>query len=160
MVRGPVISPPRCRQRGFSLLELMAVLAIMAIMLGGAIELFDSLVKGQRVRSTSFELYSALTVARSEALKRGSNVTITPVSGNWANGWNITNSAGNPLKSQGAFEGATITTTPSALANVVFTRNGRPTASPSFQVEVTSSYQRCVRLDLSGSPRTVTGACS
>lgn len=155
-------SPPeKGAQGGFSLLELMAVLAILGIILAGSIELFDSLVKGQRIRSASFELYSSLSVARSEAMKRGGNVTIAPTDpSDWSKGWIITDAAGTELKSQGPIGAVDFTTTPSPLPTVIFARSGRPTTSPRFEMTVDGGFDRCVRLELSGAPRTSRGACS
>lgn len=149
------------QQSGFTLLELMAVLAILGIIMAGSIELFDSLVKGQRIRSASFDLYTSLSVARSEAMKRGGNVTIVPSDpADWSRGWTINDAAGNTLKSQGPIGQVAVSTVPSPLPTLVFARTGRPTSAPRFEMSVASGFQRCVRLELSGAPRTVKGACS
>lgn len=145
---------------GFSLIELMIVLAVLGILLGGAIQLFDSLVRGQKARSASFELYTSLSVARSEALKRGTSVTLTANSaGDWAQGWQVQDGLGNVVTEQGRFDSVTIVPSP-ASASIQFASTGRPTGSPAFTVSIDGDYQRCVRLELSGMPRTTTGACS
>jgi type IV fimbrial biogenesis protein FimT len=160
-------------QGGFTLIEIMVVVAVIGVMMAGAIELFDSLTKGQRVRSASFDLYSGLSVARSEALKRGTSVTITPGSGtDWAaSGWAMTyvgdhdNNPATPdqpieIKRAGGIRGVTITPNPTPLASLVFARTGRPASTPSFQIDVTTAHRRCIKIDLSGSPRTTPGACT
>lgn len=152
---------PSERQSGFTLLELMAVLAILGIIMAGSIEMFDSLVKGQRIRSASFELYTSLSVARSEAMKRGGNVTIIPTDpSDWSQGWAINDAAGTELKTQGPIAAVDISTTPSPLATVVFARSGRPTSAPQFQMSIAGGFERCIQLELSGAPRTTRGACS
>lgn len=159
-------------QRGFSLVELMLVITIVGIIVGGSIELFTSLTQSQRVRSASFEIYSTLAIARSEALKRGVNVTVFPINGNdWSQGWeiwypdassadNMPDASGNGrmIRSQTQMAKVIFTTSTTPLASVTFTRTGRPTASPWFGLQV-ADHNKCVRLELSGSPRTTTGVC-
>jgi type IV fimbrial biogenesis protein FimT len=148
--------------KGFTLVELLVVIAIMGIMTGLASYGIDALSQGQRARNAGFELASNLILARSEAIKRGMDVTITPVSPTgWQSGWTTT-AGGVTIKEQGAMNGVVIAT---AAAAVTYKNNGRlPTtlgSTPVFQVglESTTSYARCVTIDLSGAPRSATGAC-
>lgn len=75
--------------RGFTLTELMITLAIVAILLSLAVPSFNSIIRESRLSTQANELISALNLARSEAIKRGLNVTVTPVGGNWNGGWTI-----------------------------------------------------------------------
>lgn len=159
-------------RNGFSLIELMVVIAIVGIIAAGSMELFTSLTQSQRVRSASFEMYSTLAIARSEALKRGVNVTVFPVDGNdWSLGWEIwypdstsaddmpdLSGKGRMIRSQSKVQQVVFTTSSTPLASVTFTRTGRPTALTWFEFQV-ADYKKCVNLELSGSPRTKTGAC-
>src|SRR4051812_49326639 len=76
-------------QRGFTLIELMVTIAVAAILLAIVVPSFRTFTQSQRIKSGSFELYSALALARSEAVKQRANVTVTANSGGWNKGWTI-----------------------------------------------------------------------
>lgn len=158
------------RQSGFTLVELMFVVVIMAILVSLAAPAFSELVRVQRVRSVAVDLYADVTLARSEAIKRGAQVFIvardTATTKDWAKGWDV--SLANPvttasiLKSQDAFAGGVSAT---GVAGLTMGRAGRPTATgtTSFEVkhaELDASKWRCVTVDLAGRPASKTGGCS
>jgi type IV fimbrial biogenesis protein FimT len=88
-----------CRRavKGFTLVEMLIVVAIMAILLALAVPSFNSTVRDNRVLSATNSLAASVAQARSEAVKRGRMVSICPSSGaytncvgtNWATGWII-----------------------------------------------------------------------
>lgn len=79
-----------CRnQHGFTAIELMVVIAIVAILATLAAPSFNPLIERWRVRSASENLTSTLYFARSEAIKRGGGVTID-ATGGWELGWKVT----------------------------------------------------------------------
>jgi type IV fimbrial biogenesis protein FimT len=63
---------------GFTLLELMVVIAIIAIFMGLAAPNFSSLVASTRLSSQTNDLTADLRLARSEAAARGTRVVICP----------------------------------------------------------------------------------
>lgn len=81
--------------RGFTLLELMIGLLVSAILLVVAVPAFRSVLQQNRVASAVNSLVGALALARSDAVKRGVQVTICPSGGGtncnsaapWQNGW-------------------------------------------------------------------------
>jgi type IV fimbrial biogenesis protein FimT len=149
------------RSAGFTLPELLAVVAIVAILASAGAPAFGSLIAGQRARAASADLYTALVLARSEAIKRNTEVTLRPaMAGHWEAGWIIPNPAdsGNRIAVHGAVAGATI----SGPASVVYMANGRVKgdASPSFELTLSGlDTARCVQVDLGGRPLAKNAGC-
>jgi type IV fimbrial biogenesis protein FimT len=83
------------RGAGFTLVELMITLAVGIVLLSVGIPAFTSMMSSNRSASYANELIGALRLARSEAVKRGTGVTVcasnaanTACDGsNWQNGW-------------------------------------------------------------------------
>lgn len=65
----------RMRRRGFTLVEMMVVIAILSILMAIAIPQFSELIRRNRVATISNQLLGSVFVARSEAIKRGHRVT-------------------------------------------------------------------------------------
>ena len=75
---------------GWSLIELMTGLAVIAILLCLSIPSFASLIQKQKINSAARDLLAAITLTRSEAIRRGERVDLVPADGvDWANGWLI-----------------------------------------------------------------------
>ena len=76
----------RQANQGFTTIELMTVVAIMAILVALAAPSFNGLIERWRVRDTAEAITSTMYYARSEAIKRGGGVTIN-ATGGWNTGW-------------------------------------------------------------------------
>jgi type IV fimbrial biogenesis protein FimT len=61
---------------GFTLIELMVALAVMAIVLGLAVPGFQSMVNGNRLTGAANELVASLQTARIEAIRRSRRVVV------------------------------------------------------------------------------------
>lgn len=82
------VARPR-RVGGFTLIEVLVTMSIMAIMLGLAAPSFVSFQRNSELTATANSFVGALAAARSEALKRQLNVFVVPQDGSWANGLTI-----------------------------------------------------------------------
>jgi type IV fimbrial biogenesis protein FimT len=157
----------RQRSAGFTVVELMVALIVLIVLIAMAAPAFTKIVANQRVRNASFDMFSALNYARSEAVKRGVPISLragATSNGAWTTGWRITDAGGGLLRSWGARSGLAMSESAS-LATVTFGRDGRlTTASPRIGIApaetVDGVTSRCVTVDLSGRPTTKTGACS
>ncbi len=73
--------------RGFTLVELMITIAILAIVVGIAAPSFSSLIERNRLTSTTNQLLGFLTEARVEAIKRSAVVRVEQATtGTWSGG--------------------------------------------------------------------------
>jgi type IV fimbrial biogenesis protein FimT len=68
------------RQRGFSLVELMVTITVMAILVAIALPNFRDVIHRNQVSSASNELLAGLAYARTEAITRGQLVSMCPSS--------------------------------------------------------------------------------
>jgi|PlaIllAssembly_1097288.scaffolds.fasta_scaffold762114_2 type IV fimbrial biogenesis protein FimT len=154
------------KARGFSLIELMIVLTILAVLLTIAAPSFSRFIASQRIKTASFDLQSALMLARSEAIKRGpaATVTVAAKSSNWANGWTVT-SGGATLAESGPFERIAITEVGGGLT-LNYLGNGRVDSANPYAFSLSSDpgvTPSCVRIDTAGVPFSKTyaeGACN
>jgi type IV fimbrial biogenesis protein FimT len=160
---------------GFTMLELMAVITIMAILAALAIPGFGYLAANTKVKGASTELYLAMIRARSESVKRNRGVALVAISGdedNWQAGWQVIADGDNDgafdpdddddrvVYQQGELKRVAITM---ADDTVVFRPTGRISgAAPEFDVaseDPEHDLKRCVSADLTGRPYIRTEAC-
>jgi type IV fimbrial biogenesis protein FimT len=147
------------RSKGFTLIEVLVTVAIAGILAAVAVPSFVRLIADQRAKAAATNLFTALSVTRSEAIKQNQNVKLLPKS-DWANGWFIANpvtDADLGLLDANA-TGVPVTGGP---ASVIYNGGGRlaGTAAPSFTIGESGMPQRCLSVDLSGRPHIKASAC-
>ncbi|WP_082119054.1 GspH/FimT family pseudopilin [Thioalkalivibrio versutus] len=80
------------RPHGFTLVELMVTLAVLAILASVAVPSFHALVQNNRATTLANQLTTAINLARSEAIRRG--VVASVCSDDWEAGWRVELGAG------------------------------------------------------------------
>jgi len=94
--------PPHTQARGFTLLELMITIAILAILLAIAIPSFQGLMASNRLTGATNDFIAALNTARAEAIRRGQRITLcastdgttcaaSTTNNDWSTGWLLFN---------------------------------------------------------------------
>jgi type IV fimbrial biogenesis protein FimT len=153
----------RAGARGFTLIEMLATVAVLAVVSAVAAPGMRSFALSQRAKTVSYDLVQDLLLARSEALKRNMPVTVTPVGASWGTGWTVT-AGGQQIAARQADHAALIFDAAPAL--ITFNIYGR-VAAPADPVRMTvrasdisaDVTKRCVGLDPSGYAQSKMGAC-
>jgi type IV fimbrial biogenesis protein FimT len=166
----------RCRLpagAGFSLIEFMVALAIIAILSGLGAASYSGVTGRTRVTGEASDLLLAIELTRSEATKRGARVTLLPVGGDWAAGWTVfvdTNGnrqidPGEPLILRHArLKPSTRVITNTTPGYIAFGAAGMPQQYNGAFLAATlalcdTSVSRSVVIAKSGRPRMVSGSC-
>lgn len=126
---------------GFTLIELMIVVVLLAIFSTIAIPSFTAMIHKNRVLGAANELYDLLQYSRSEAVTRQTTILLK-ADGASTSGWNgdvtvtlpATTTTLRDIGSQGIQTGVTITAT---VGSITFTPTGTSKASTSACFKVT-----------------------
>lgn len=138
------------RNGGFTIIEILFVIALLAILSSLAAPSFRDFVASQRIRAASADLSAALMLARAEAVKRNTSVVVSPQTGGWINGWTIASGTTSVAQHEALADLAIVGPT----GSITYTANGRVSAAVTrFAISSTltaAAAARCVRIDLTG----------
>ena len=167
---------------GFTLIELMVVVALAALLLSLAVPAFRGFVNSMRLTVAVNSLFTSLLLARSEAIKRNGRAVLCKsasgaacvTSGNWEQGWIVFHDTNNNARRdageaivlyQQAMDSSILLTGNSPLVSYVsFTPMGQTAyASGAFQAgtltvcvtSLESQEARQIVISSAGRPRTV-----
>ncbi|HSP31768.1 MAG TPA: GspH/FimT family pseudopilin [Halomonas sp.] len=153
---------------GFTLIELLVTIAVLAIVLSIAVPSFQDMARRNRLTSETNNLVSALAIARSEAIKRGSVVTVCKTSNpdaatptcasgaSWADGWIVFTDTGTrgtvdgtdvrlKIQQPAGTNGPTVTPSASFANFVSYAAAGAAVASNSIRdLPTTGSFTVCI----------------
>lgn len=76
LARAPIVRAMNTRTKGFTLLELMLVLVIFGILVGVGVPAMGNFFRNARMSAAANDLLAAMYVARTEAIKRRTPVTL------------------------------------------------------------------------------------
>jgi type IV fimbrial biogenesis protein FimT len=141
---------------GFTLVELMVTISVLAILVGLSMPSFGEVIAKQRLKASASDLQLALLQTRSEAVKRNTSVTLASLDASWTSGWKILDPAGptaNPALETWSAPGKVIVTATPPIAAVVYHGNGRVGTTVAFTLTTTATtLARCVYVAAGGRP--------
>ncbi|KQP39979.1 hypothetical protein ASF44_09770 [Pseudorhodoferax sp. Leaf274] len=132
------------------MLELMVVVAILAILAALAGPSMVPVIERWRVRQAVEEMTATIAFARSEAIKRGGNVSVarsTPDSAqcalptsaaDWRCGWTVSDGS-TALRISSPTNGVSVTNADAAGASFALSRWGEPTAGGNIRFVLAST---------------------
>jgi type IV fimbrial biogenesis protein FimT len=140
----------------------MVTVSVIGVLIAFGLPSLQSVLLNQRIKTTASDFHTALLLARSEAIKRGSDISID---GN-TNGWDI-KSGTTVLQTKDDLDASITvecntdadTAAETCPASITFKRTGRlDPANIPFEIRFfisgnPSVFTRCVSISLSGRPR-------
>lgn len=160
---------------GFTAIELMVTVAIIAILLALAIPSFNDATLSSQLAANANRLSGSATMARSEAIKRNANVivcmssngTSCATSGGWEQGWIILSGTTVLLQEQAANLGLKLNVVPTTATSLTFDATGVGTTQADFTIcratPTVGSQERKVSINSTGRisvTKTALGACA
>jgi type IV fimbrial biogenesis protein FimT len=127
-------------KRGFSLIELMIGIAILAILLSAVMPSFRAWIQNAKIRTAAESLQNGLQLARVEAIKRNEGVSFTLGT---LSSWSVQTMAasGVSIQSRSSDEGSSnviLTVTPTGTTTVSFNGLGRIVANTDSSLTMTN----------------------
>ena len=121
-----LISRHKMVQTGFTLIEVMVAVVILAILLSSAIPSFRSMIKNSQVRNAADSIVNGLQKARAEAESRNTNVAFTLGTGS---SWTVAvvspaSAVGSSTTNDGSASDITVSVQPGNTTTVTFNNLG------------------------------------
>lgn len=154
---------------GFTLVELMITLVVAGVILAIGVPSFTTAIRNNRISAMSNQLVSALSLARSEAVKRSETVTFCATtngttcaaSTNWQTGWIILDAGNNILRRWDALKGNTTLT--GSAAQIQYLSTGFLNTAETFQLRTSDCVGeegRDISISVTGRPSVAHASCS
>lgn len=166
----PITQAVQSDQKGFTLIEMLVSLVVLAILLSIGVPSFQSLVAQNRATSAANELQSALHLARSTALAQSRPVTVCAANfavsppacrtdEDWSEGWMVLQDGQTqPLRERGALSpSVTLTGAPRRVYSSTGTLLGQTNIDFSLSVDSATDATRRICLFMSGRSEIVSG---
>lgn len=161
------------RLRGFTLVELMITIAILAILLAVAAPSFNDAMLGSRLGSLANRVVASSMLARGEAIKRNSTVTMcvstdgaTCATGGWEQGWIVLAGTAVLLRQEAAPAGLKITES-ATTSTLTFSSTGVGATTATLTIcrltPTVGGTERVVRVNATGRAyveKTTNAACA
>ncbi len=175
---------PICRVHGFTIIEMFIVLTALGILLSIGVPGFRDTVENVATRASQKELVASLNLARSEAVKRGTDIHLCATNNlgtdcetdQWSTGWIVFEDAnGDADGAAGSIDigdeiirvvgtgrsSSAISSTAGLMSfdSMGFNATGGP---QEFEIESETSspyFTRCVQLSVVGRPLIIEGEC-
>ena len=130
--------------RGFTLMELLITISVLAILTTLALPAFTQFIQNNRLAGQANEFVAATQLARSEAIKRGVNVAVCSsddgdaCGGAFTDGWIVIEDPGgdDEVIQRYPSPGDDFSFTP-ASGNATFTADGFSTAAAEIELDIT-----------------------
>jgi type IV fimbrial biogenesis protein FimT len=168
----------RTRSQGFTLIELMTAITVLAVLIGLGIPSFREIIRNNHISSQTNNFVGALNYARSEALKRSNPVSVCSstdgatcaASTDWSTGWIV---FADP-NANGALDGAEIAlqTWPATAAGITlnsttrtfvrYSASGVSSGTETFDLlepGCTGDYARQITISTTGRIGSAVAAC-
>lgn len=134
---------PKHQQSGFTLVELMITVAVIAILIGIGFPSFSATLRSSRVTTHANNIIATFSLARTEAIKSSGASGVCPSAngtscgGAWNSGWivfddvnnNGTADAGEVARAIGGNSSLTVTTGGGLVSPILFSSRGLPTTA-------------------------------